>query len=68
MIDNSITAEFESFEKITDPKERIKIKENIENSNVLTGMDRLRAFYDKMGLEFDEEVFEKMIRDCMSNF
>ena len=59
-------AEFESFRKITDPKERSKIKECIEDPHILTGMDRLRAFYEKMSLEFDEESFEKIISDCLS--
>ena len=63
-----IVAEFESFEKITDPKERNKIREDITNRHDLTGMDGLRAFYEKMGFKFDEEMFEELISDCISHF
>ena len=63
-IEYPVFAEFESFRKITNPEERTKIREGIENSHTLTGMGRLRAFYEKMGLEFDEEIFEKIIGDC----
>ena len=57
-------AEFESFKKITSSEELNLIKENIENRYNLTGMDRLRAFYQMMGLNFDEKEFEKIIEDC----
>ena len=67
-IEYPVFAEFESFRKITNPEERNKIRENIGNPHTLTGMDRLRAFYERMGLEFDEETFEKMIGDCSSIF
>ena len=63
-----VFAEFESFRKITAPEKRNKIKEDIKNPNILTGMDRLRTFYEEMGLEFDEAVFEKMVNDCRSHF
>ena len=67
-VEYPVFAEFESFRKITTPEERNKIKEDIKNPHILTGMDRLRAFYEKMGLEFDETVFEKMVNDCLSHF
>ena len=54
-------AEFESFKKTVNPQERSKIMESIEDPYSLTGMDRLRAFYGMMGLEFDEEGFQKII-------
>ena len=57
-------AEFECFKKISTPEEINKIKEEIENPYVLTGIDRLRAFYEMMGLDFDEKEFEKIIQDC----
>lgn len=63
-----IHAEFESFRKIADSKERDKIRKDIENPDILTGIDGLRAFYEEMGLEFDEEIFEKIIGDCSSHF
>ena len=66
-IEYPVFAEFESFRKITDPEERNKIREDIRNPHILTGMDRLRAFYEKRGLEFDEEIFEKMIGDCSAH-
>ncbi|MBR3140979.1 MAG: hypothetical protein IKF11_08980 [Methanobrevibacter sp.] len=57
--------EFSCRKKPT-PEERRKIRERINDPHVLTGMDRLRAFYEKRGLEFDEESFEKIVSDCLS--
>jgi hypothetical protein len=56
-------AEFESFEKVT-KSELNMLKKQAENGYSLTGMDRLRAFYQMMGLNFDESEFEKIISDC----
>ena len=57
-------AEFESFKKITSSEELTLIKEQIDNPYNLTGMDRLRAFYQMMGLDFDENEFKNIIDDC----
>lgn len=52
-----------SCRKKPTPEEREKIRERINDPYVLTGIDKLRAFYEWMGLEFDEDIFEKIIRD-----
>ena len=54
--------EFSCRKKPT-PEERRKIRERIKDPHVLTGVDKLRAFYEWRGLEFDEDIFEKIIRD-----
>ena len=58
--------EFESFEKISGPEELKKIRDEIDDPYCLTGMDRLRAFYKMMGLPFDEEGFEDIIKKYSS--
>ncbi|MBR4447022.1 hypothetical protein [Methanobrevibacter sp.] len=58
--------EFESFKRISGPEELIKIQNELEDPYCLTGMDRLRAFYEMMGLPFDEEGFEKIIKKYSS--
>ncbi len=54
-------SEFKTFKKITDPKERERVKKEINNPYILTGMDRLRAFYSMMDLEFDDEFFNNIL-------
>lgn len=54
-------SEFKTFKKITDPKERERVKKEINNPHILTGMDRLRAFYGMMDLEFDDEFFNNIL-------
>ena len=49
------------IKKITDPKERERVKKEINNPHILTGMDRLRAFYGMMNLEFDDEFFNNIL-------
>ena len=58
-------AEFESFRKITSSQELNLIKEQIENPNYLTGMDRLRAFYQMMGLDFDEKNLKILLMTAL---
>ena len=58
--------EFESFEKISGQEELKKIRNEIDDPYCLTGMDRLRAFYEMMGLPFDEEGFENIIKKYSS--
>ena len=45
------------------PEEHRKIRERIDNPHILTGIDKLRAFYEWRGLEFDEDIFEKIIQE-----
>ena len=52
-----------SCRKKPTPEEHRKIQERINDPHVLTGIDKLRAFYEWRGLEFDEDIFEKIIRD-----
>lgn len=52
-----------SCRKKPTPEERRKIRERINDPHVLTGIDKLRAFYEWRCLEFDEDIFEKIIRD-----
>ena len=40
-----------------------EIKERISDSYTLTGKDKLRAFYELKGLEFDENFFENIIEE-----
>ena len=64
---NVYFSEFKTFKKITNPKEREKTKQYVNNPYTLTGIDRLRVFYQIMGLEFDEEYYKKVL-DNYSNF
>jgi len=43
--------------------EHEKIRERINDPYTLTGIDRLRAFHQMKGLEFDENIFEKIIAE-----
>lgn len=52
-----------SCRKKPTPEERRKMRERINDPHILTGIDKLRAFYEWRGLEFDEDIFEKIIRD-----
>ncbi|MBE6506154.1 MAG: hypothetical protein IJH63_11635 [Methanobrevibacter sp.] len=61
-------SEFETFKKISNPKEYEKVKEDINNPYILTGIDRLRVFYELMGLEFDEDFFKKAVEDCCREY
>jgi hypothetical protein len=57
------TAEYSCRKKPT-PEEHKEIRERLSDSYALTGIDRLRAFYEWQGLEFDECVFDEIIRKC----
>ena len=52
-----------SCRKKPTPLERREIQERINNPHILTGIDKLRAFYEWRGLEFDEDIFDKVIRE-----
>ena len=53
-----------SCTKIPSTPEEIKeIEESIADPYTLTGKDRLRALYKMQGLEFDENIFEKIIEE-----
>ena len=53
-----------SCTKIPSSPEEIKeIEDRIADPYTLTGKDRLRALYEMQGLEFDENIFEKIIED-----
>jgi len=56
------TAEYSCRKKPT-PEEHEKIRERLSDPYALTGIDRLRAFYEWLGLEFDESIFEDIIRE-----
>ena len=57
-----------SCTKIPSTPEEIKeIEELIANPYTLTGKDRLRALYKMQGLEFDENIFEKIIEEYNLN-
>ncbi len=56
-------AHYSCRKKPTTPEELRKIDERIADPYTLTGKDRLRAYYEWMGLDFDEDIFEKVIRD-----
>ena len=51
-------------QKSLQPPEEIKeIEDRIADPYTLTGKDRLRALYKMQGLEFDENIFEKIIEE-----
>ena len=53
-----------SCTKIPSTPEEIKeIEDRITDPYTLTGKDRLRALYKMQGLEFDENIFEKIIEE-----
>ena len=53
-----------SCTKIPSTPEEIKeIEDRIADPYTLTGKDRLRALYEMQGLEFDENIFEKIIEE-----
>ena len=53
--------------KPSTPEEIREIQERIANPYTLTGKDRLKAFYELKGLEFDEDIFEKIIMEHFSD-
>lgn len=53
-----------SCTKIPSTPEEIKeIEDRIADPYTLTGKDKLRALYEMQGLEFDENIFEKIIEE-----
>ena len=60
---NIKSAEYSCIKKPTTPEEIREIEERIADPYTLTGIDKLRAFHEMMGLEFDENIFEKIIEE-----
>ena len=52
-----------SCRKKPTPEEIKKIEERIADPYTLTGKDKLRAFHEWMGWDFDEDIFEKIIQE-----
>lgn len=45
------------------PEDFAEIKRRIDDPYTLSGLDRLRALHQLLGLDFDEDMFDKIIRD-----
>ena len=60
---NSKIISYNCMKMPTTPEELKKIDERIEDPYTLTGKDKLRVFYELKGLEFDENIFEKIIEE-----
>ena len=56
-------AEYSCRKKPTTPEEIKKIDERINDPYILSGKDKLRAFHQWMGWDFDEDILEKIISD-----
>ena len=56
-------SQYSCRKKPTTPEEIKKIDERIADPYTLSGKDKLRAFHQWMGLDFDEDIFEKIIKD-----
>lgn len=61
-IELSNNATLYSCRKKPTPEEHAEIRDRLSDPYALTGIDRLRAFYEWQGLEFDESIFEEIIR------
>ena len=59
---NEITVHYSCWRKPT-AEEHEKILERVNDPYTLTGIDKLRAYYQLIGLEFDENMFDNIIRD-----
>ena len=57
------TATYCCRKKPTTPEEFKEIDDRIADPYTLTGKDRLRAYYECRGMEFDENIFEKIIKE-----
>lgn len=55
--------EFSCRKKPSTPEERKEIQDRIDDPYSLTGIDKLRAFYEWKGLEFDERMFDEIFKD-----
>ena len=60
---NSKIITYSCIRKPTTPKQIKEIEDRIADPYTLTGKDKLRAFYELKGLEFDEDIFEKIIEE-----
>ena len=55
--------EFSCRKKPSTPEEYKEIQDRIDDPYALTGIDKLRAFYEGRGLEFDEGMFDDIFKD-----
>jgi hypothetical protein len=55
--------EYSCRKKPSTIEEYKKIQERIDDPYTLTGLDKLRAFYKWKGLNFDESIIEKIIKE-----
>lgn len=60
IMDNSSIAHFHCRKHITDPEAIRLAREREDDPNILSGKDRVYAFYQMMGMEIDyDEIFEE---------
>ncbi len=64
---SSKVVSYSCMRKPSTPEEIRDIQERIADPYTLTGKDRLKAFYELKGLEFDEDIFEKIIMEHCSD-
>lgn len=64
---SSKVVSYSCMRKPSTPEEIRGIQERIADPYTLTGKDRLKAFYELKGLEFDEDIFEKIIMEHCSD-
>ncbi len=64
---SSKVVSYSCMRKPSTPEEIREIQERIADPYTLTGKDRLKAFYELKGLEFDEDIFEKIIMEHCSD-
>lgn len=55
--------EFSCRKKPSTQEEYKEIRDRINDPYALTGIDKLRAFYEWKGLEFDESMFDDIFAD-----
>ena len=51
-----------SCRKKPTPEEHEKIRDRISDPYLLTGIDKLRALYEWQGMEFDESLFDDILK------
>lgn len=64
---SSKVVSYSCMRKPSTPEEIREIQKRIADPYTLTGKDRLKAFYELKGLEFDEDIFEKIIMEHCSD-
>lgn len=60
---NSKVVSYSCTKMPSTPEELKAIDDRIADPYTLTGKDKLRAFHEMQGLEFDENIFEKIIEE-----